>query len=254
MGKELSSGSSLSAEESLSNGDFQLRFQKDGNLVVYMNKKYPVWSSGFGGRSGHATKLKMEENGNLAMYERDSILPYWTSETDDNPGAYLILEESGVATIYKKDKHVLWTSNVLPNHGATMYASNNHSILSDNKEFELTFQTDGNLVLYKRILNYLKHCTARQPIWASQTITSQKAATLRMEPHGDLVLRGKDDNILWVSGTSSPGARLRVQNDGSFSVFANQTEGGGLLWSSLGETWMSRLPDGAKVCTFVCQF
>lgn len=91
------------------------------------------------------------------------------------------------------------------------------SLFSPNNQVRLTFQWDGNLVLY---------CPGF--VWANWTYGTQ-ALFLQMQTDGNLVVYGPTGQVFWQSGTGgNPGARLSVQNDGNLVVYSGFTA----LWAS----------------------
>jgi hypothetical protein len=75
--------------------------------------------------------------------------------------------------------------------------------------YELTFQPDGNLVVYN---------PGRVPVWKSDT-SGQSATKLSLQPDGNLVIYARD-RAIWSSNTpGNPGARLSVQGDGNVVLY-----------------------------------
>lgn len=95
----LRSGEALLPDQSLvsPDGSHHLRFQGDGNLVVYaMPAGTPVWASG---TSGHqATSLQMNADGNLVLYDADG--PYRSTRTWGHEGAMVQLQDDGNFVVY----------------------------------------------------------------------------------------------------------------------------------------------------------
>jgi hypothetical protein len=79
------------------NGEFQLLFQRDGNLVLY-RKGRPLWSTGTNDRE--VRECVMQPDGNLVLYGRGRI-PVWASSTQGNHGAFLSLQNDGNMVIYR---------------------------------------------------------------------------------------------------------------------------------------------------------
>ena len=79
----------------LSNGNYKLEFQDDGNLVLYNGPTY-TWDTKTYIGVGHT--LVMQHDGNLVIYNANST-PIWNSGTAGNPGAYLELENNGALKI-----------------------------------------------------------------------------------------------------------------------------------------------------------
>ena len=86
--------------------------QKDGNLVLRKaeslksKKKHILWNSG---TSGNITKLFMQNDGNLVLY--DNASPKWYTKTNGHPGAYFILQNDGNAVVYSNKNKPLWATN-----------------------------------------------------------------------------------------------------------------------------------------------
>eukprot|EP01032_Pedospumella_encystans_P011392 gene11392-13244_t len=226
----LQSGETCKPNNSLKANGYELRFQDDLNLVLYKGSN-AYWASESGATSnvGKDCDLVMEAGGNLKMGT------YWESKTGGNPGAFLKLEDYGVATIYSADgTKVLWTSSVLPS-GAEVPAEDK-SIFSSCMKYELVFQKDGNLVLYEHQIS------SRTALWVSYTYKNAK--TLRLKSGGDLVIYDNSNDAVWSTNTDVSGSHLKVEK-GFISVSSGATR----LWTSLGENWMSRLPDDTKIAS-----
>ncbi|HEY2792141.1 MAG TPA: LysM peptidoglycan-binding domain-containing protein [Micromonosporaceae bacterium] len=106
----LSSDSTLDKGNELMspNGNYKLKMQADGNLVLYGGDQ-PIWATNTQ-RKG-AERLVMQDDGNLVVYAngKDDV---WSSRTNRNKGAYLMLQDDGNLVVYSKDgKDPLWASD-----------------------------------------------------------------------------------------------------------------------------------------------
>jgi hypothetical protein len=112
----------------------------------------------------------------------------------------------------------------LPPQGAdrllpTQRLSPGRHLLSQNGEFMLLYQTDGNLVVYNKAL---------QPLWNSKT-TGYSAGAFVMQSDGNAVIYNWGGVALWSTGThGSKNAWCIMQNDGNFVVYHNSRA---LWWS-----------------------
>jgi hypothetical protein len=112
-------GQSLNPEGSVSspNGRFVLKYQNDGNLVLYDNGG-AAWAincwpecngTGFGGNpfqpAGYAT---MQSDGNFVVYNAYGN-PVWHTWTYGNPGAYLAIKDDGGLVVYSSGGTQLWS-------------------------------------------------------------------------------------------------------------------------------------------------
>ncbi|MEP7117988.1 MAG: hypothetical protein ABI880_10420 [Acidobacteriota bacterium] len=86
------------------NGAYALRYQSDGNLVLY-GPSGAIWDSGTGGRG--ALYCEMQPDGNLVIYHADGSEP-WASDTGGLPGAELRVQDDGYIVIYDAGNNVPW--------------------------------------------------------------------------------------------------------------------------------------------------
>ena len=144
-------------------GRYRLTFQTDGNLVIYRNDGAPVWWTGTVGISPNVAR--MQTDGNFVIYDTANDAR-WHTYTFGNPGAYLSMQNNGAIVIYTASGARLWGSPVARQRseyaawrrdsstpspdtlaaGARLYPG--QAVQSLDRRFALTYQTDGNLVLY----------------------------------------------------------------------------------------------------------
>jgi hypothetical protein len=133
---------------------------------------------------------------NLGKYTTSFILRY--SITDQ----YYVEETIGVNVVVSKDKL---------NVGETLTLGK--YLLSQDGQYKLIMQVDGNLVLYRTEDNFV--------MWASGT-NGLGADRCKMQEDGNLVIYDDDGNMptpIWASVTDgNPGAFLQIENDGKLIV------------------------------------
>jgi hypothetical protein len=104
----LESGQSLLPGQSVysPNGQFQLLYQFDGNLVLYrVVDMFALWSSRTVGFS--AGQAYMQNDGNFVVYDA-SIVPRWSSGTAGAFGAYLAVQSDSNLVIYSGCGPAIW--------------------------------------------------------------------------------------------------------------------------------------------------
>ena len=212
------------------NKAYQLLYQPDGNLVLYrVADKFVVWSSNTQGRT--PSRLVMQADGNLVMYGIDNNAQ-WHSSTfgAGNENSSALLQDDGKLVIINSLGQTIWAngaatpiqvtpparSKLIP--GASLLAG--QSLNSVNGTYKLTYQTDGNLVVYK-------DGTA---LWASNT-SGKAPGRVCMQIDGNLVMYGQDGSPQWATATNSAAnayGELVMQTDGNLVIY---NPNGAAVWS-----------------------
>ena|GEM_PF-3151971 len=196
-------------------GSHQLILRPGGDLVQTSNGTQ-VWSAKTAGLGGKT--LKALKNGNVVLLDKTGKI-VWQTNTAGFAGAKLVLQEDGDMLV-RQGNHPLWSkyteglySELRP--GQELLAGN--ILLSENREYRLSMERDGNLVL--------SHEPKGKVLWASRTKGSDVRAV--MSAKGNLeVVQGKE--ILWTSSLEGkPGTALRLQNDGNLVLHLS----GEALWN-----------------------
>jgi hypothetical protein len=94
-------------------------------------------------------------------------------------------------------------------------------IISKNTNFECVFQQDGNLVVYDIR-------DEPQAIWSSGTY-NKEAHHLSIQDDGNIVIYDMNLNPLWATHTNSQNVNLKINDDGTLTIYAEDTP----LWSSV---------------------
>jgi pimeloyl-ACP methyl ester carboxylesterase len=214
-------------------GRYRLIFQTDGNLVIYRFDGAAVWWTGTVGISPGAAS--MQTDGNFVVYDTANAAR-WHTHTFGNPGGYLSMQNNGAIVIYAANGARLWGSPVPPNEvntppgggsgtpspdtlaaGARLYPG--QAVQSLDRRFALTYQTDGNLVLYG---------PGGVPRWSTQAFSSPGYAEMQVD--GNFVVYASNGTPVWASGTSGArGAALVVHNDGQVTIRTSQ---GLVVWQT----------------------
>jgi uncharacterized protein YkwD len=118
----LSSGQCLQPGQSLQS-DNQLHtliMQTDGNVVLYDRHSQPLWSTDTGGliTPGH---FAMQTDGNLVLYDTTGYAK-WASNTQDNPGAFLNIQDDGNLVVYRAGAQAATAENALWAAGSNDWA------------------------------------------------------------------------------------------------------------------------------------
>lgn len=88
-------GDRLTADTSLSANGMSLRYQSDGNLVLY-DRHGARWASDTSGRPGG--RAEMQGDGFLVLYDAAGV-PYWRSGDVALPGGRLVFDETGLRIV-----------------------------------------------------------------------------------------------------------------------------------------------------------
>jgi hypothetical protein len=222
----LTPGQALTPGQSLYSPDrrYRLSYQVDGNLVIYRYDGAVAWHTYTFGRS--AGRAVMQHDGNFVVYDAQNVAA-WHSQTFGHPGAYLLVNNSGTISLANSLGFPLWSSpqppwNVAPPSdpgspgggadtlvaGARLYAG--QAVYSADRRFALTYQSDGNLVLYG---------PDGSPRWSAHVFRAPGYAEMQVD--GNFVVYAGDGSPVWASHTSGHReARLVVRNDGNVVIYA----------------------------------
>lgn len=134
-----------------------------------------------------------------------------------------VVDQANFATVYARGSTSTPGNKLCSTAGcpSTLIANDNkvNSIISDNGEYKLVLQQDGNLVIYNSLKKAVKDCRG------------QAMNTLLLQNDGNLVAYKSDGSVAWASNTENKGAdRLEMQNDGNLVLYRGTTP----LWSSNG--------------------
>ena len=165
------------------------KVKNDGNIVAYATGGNPKWSSGSNGKGDNSTVLVVQDDGNLVLYKNGSDV-IWSSGTNN------------VYTEEEINKSTVKSGNSL---------STGQSISSSNGKYNLTLQTDGNVVLYK----------GTTALWATGT-NGKGVTTFSVQRDGNLVAYTREDNAVWSTGTNGKSGgetTLFMQNDGNLVLY-----------------------------------
>ena len=218
-------------------GRFGLLLQANGNLVLFKNYRYlgrpgvALWASNTAGKG--ARTCVMQADGNLVLYDAYNRA-VWSSDTWQFPGSGLLLQPNGNAVIFSPDNESRWATNTVsaippsgpPALGSAMLPGQTlpprEGLSSPNGKYTLTFQRNGNLVLFRN------HSDGAQTyLWSTQT-ANRPAEVCILQPDGNIALFDGDGNRHWISNAGyHPGSRLSVENDGKLLL---RTPGGQTVW------------------------
>jgi hypothetical protein len=223
-------GRDIEAGQSWSTCDYILEFQLDGNLVLSKraNPRKVLWASG---TSGRGTKLSVQSDGNVSIYDR-SNQPIWATNTDRNPGAFLSLQNDGNLVVYTPNKKPVFATNTSQSVVTTTNSTPNNSVpVASTPPKKPTFDDD-----FRRLIAARKaasapatNCGADLRIStqngkdenfsrAKQWTTCNKY-NLVFQNDGNLVLYSPNSNPVWATGTEGRAARMSVQANGNVVLY-----------------------------------
>ncbi len=89
---------------------FVLRYQSDGNLVIYDVQKNnkAIWATNTDGQA--AWRTYMQSDGNFVVYSSEGH-PIWASDTAGHPDSKIIMQDDGNLVIYDKNDRPIWASD-----------------------------------------------------------------------------------------------------------------------------------------------
>lgn len=98
------------------NGVYSLKFQEDGNLVLYKNGTQVIWDINKTNcipTPNEAYRTRFQPDGNLVVYWSTQSSPLqeiavWDTNTAGHPNARLVVQNDGNVVIYDSNNRVLW--------------------------------------------------------------------------------------------------------------------------------------------------
>jgi hypothetical protein len=108
----------LGQELRSANGTFALKFQMDGNLVLYIESKSKyagrmnraVWNSRSENRG--ATHFVAQKDGNFVIYKPGGDVPHNSVfATGTNDGTWLVVQDDGNVVLYDLSKSIVWQTS-----------------------------------------------------------------------------------------------------------------------------------------------
>jgi hypothetical protein len=212
------------------NGCYAFGLRTDGDLTlnyVPPDPSLPVevrWSSGTGIFPGAV--CSMFRDGTLALHYLSArrFVPFlWTSQTAGHSNSCLVMHDDGDLIIYQRLRP-LWKTHTPrdlrtvpepgPAKGDQLHPKDKllpgEQLVSQNRQFRMQLQLDGNLVLFD----------GNDDIWESET--QDRAVThCTMQTDGNLVIYD-GDSVVWASGTGHrTEACLEIRDDGNAVIYAS---------------------------------
>jgi hypothetical protein len=196
------------------NNSYYAVMQTDGNFVVYKTGGAATWATSTTG-SG-AVRATMQTDGNFVLYDTNNRV-IWSSNSQGNPNSYFFVDGSGWGGVWIDQVTATWFSNTSdglphPNQAPLIFTQGQELTMGQdyyqaNGVYDLRFQTDGNLVLYR-------NDTA---IWTSNT--AGKGVTKAVVGNGGILLQNASGNNVWITGGGGLGY-LAFQADGNLVYYA----------------------------------
>jgi hypothetical protein len=223
----------------------------DGSLVLFDKQQKPYWSSNIKGNGSF--KLILQDNGDLIIYNKDgkqveilftkNVKPLnWKEFTNYIVGDKVTYEN----TVYECIFNHLSQSNWFPTNTLGIYWKKytttpevvinnkllsipgtdtlnvNQYLQSNNKNYSLRFQNDGNIVLSDK---------DNKLVWASMKFSSSPSILI-LQGDGNLVAYDTKKNPFWSSGTAGKGLTpysLLLKDDGNLILYDRNNT---LLWTT----------------------
>ena len=111
VGDVMESGQEMISE----NGEYVVKVQSDGNLVLYKGSDV-LWASGTHGDGHEPYKMTMQSDNHLVLFDADSKV-IWAPDVyigkDENQwkeGGYAVLQDDGNLVVYDGDNKAMWAT------------------------------------------------------------------------------------------------------------------------------------------------
>jgi hypothetical protein len=224
---ELHAGDQLVRGEELvsPNGLYHLLVEDNsagrGGALTLSGPPGPIWGE-FG--SWASTTLVMQGDGNFVGYDIDGR-PRWATGTSV-AGSTLVMQDDGNLVIYRPDGTPVWASQstvALARYRDRVLSGQQFDVMngiwSPNGTYFVKPQDDGKVVVYG----------ANGAIWQARLGDIAALHQLTMQTNGDVVAVDPTGRASWHTATASPGALLKIQDDGNLVVYRGD---GTPVWAS----------------------
>lgn len=215
------------------NRRFTLQLGTDNVLRIFCNRsarpRATVWASPAAAFT--VILCTMRDSGQLALEGASAgqemlFPPDISNIARDIRFSTAVMRDDGILRIVDQSGDAVWNSpdpgrNIGPNGAGDFLEpgeqlSRDRSLFSQSGEFELAYQSDGNLVLYKHI-----PAADRGVLWASDT-SGRDADRCVMSSDGVLRLIDRDEIVYWQHkvprGRSAYFSRLKLYNSGLLRI------------------------------------
>lgn len=209
---------------------YKFHHQKDGNVVFYKNN-VALWSTNTCGKQ--TTHFVFEENtGNLVLYNESEII--WCQKCIN--GIIFVIQDDGNFVMYNENNEQIYgrlgkniTDDECCFHCGD-YIVPGQTIISPNKQYSLTHQLDGNVVIY-----YLPQ---KKAIWNTSTHGKQ-TTHLIFQYDGNFILYNNYE-VVWA--LNYYGGNTLTFSDDSNLIIRNIN--GNIIWSQFSK----EIHNGDKLC------
>lgn len=202
------------------NGVYSMIFQTDGNLVLYRNGNEVKWTSNTANKE--ATGLRFQKDGNLVVFNEKDVL--WAANCHGRNGEALSLENSGEVVVHAPGSKVIWSTvgeRAWSNLDTKTWIPGETVLRSKNGQYRLDFQKDGNLVIlqkgngiwytgshwrgatqlrFQKDGNFFIRTSPDHAEWSANS-HGQGGETLFLQDDGNLVIHAPGAVVIWASGS-----------------------------------------------------
>ena len=212
------------------NKKYFLTFQNDGNLVLYKiidNKNIYTWATMTINSDKKGIKCVFQADGNFVIYNALNIA-VWATMTNNKSADNIRIQDDGKLVMYSSNYKVLWKAQTKESTKSqsilikSTFLEINKKYFSNNKKYFLTFQDDGNLVLYKIIDN--------KNIFTWATMTNGNGIKCVFQDDGNFVIYNSKDFPIWATMTNNKSAdNIKIQDDGNLVMYSSNYQ---VLWNT----------------------
>lgn len=208
------------------NSLYYLKIDNVGKLQLKDRLDNTIWQTQGSGMVD--SFLKMQKDGNLVLYNKNSV-PYWSTKTSGSNGPFrFFIQEDRNLVVYDGRGVALWSSN-------SAYIPDRISSESIGKLFPGERLTSQNGLYSLQIVNGDLRLLGidNAILWSTGAVGGTPNHTLVMQHDGNLVIYDKSFVGKWSSNTFGKGSgvpyTLVVQNDRNLVLYSS---GGNPVWST----------------------
>ncbi len=172
--------------------------------------------------------LKFQPDGNLVVYNNASNAATWYSGTDGHPGSKLFMQADGNLVIYDKDNKALWASN-------THISGTHLKFDGLSGMLYMVSGASGGVITTMLNNTIVSLPSFSTPNNLGSTIMGGGPGQFKLAfTQGALTISDPDGRDVWHTPTKNIGSSMVMKDNGDIIIYGNKPDTSNIAWSNIG--------------------